>query len=64
MISREQVLEALRQVMHPEMKRDLVALGMIRDVRVEQGDVEFTLVLPFKEVPIKEDLTRSVHDDG
>ncbi len=59
MISREQVLEALRQVMHPEMKRDLVALGMIRDVRVEPGDVEFTLVLPFKEVPIKEDLMRS-----
>ena len=59
MISQEQVLDALRQVMHPEMKRDLVALGMIRDVRVEQGDVAFTLMLPFKEVPIKEDLMRS-----
>ncbi len=59
MISREQVLEALRQVMHPEMKRDLVALGMIRDVRVEGDDVEFTLVLPFKEVPIREDLMGS-----
>jgi len=59
MISQEQVIDALRQVVHPEVERSLVALGMIRDVRAEQDEVSFKLLLPFKEVPIKEDLVRS-----
>ena len=62
MIANEQVLDALRQVMHPEMKRNLVELGMIKDVVVGDGNVTFTLALPFKEVPIKDDLVRSVRE--
>jgi Mrp family chromosome partitioning ATPase len=45
--------------MHPEIDRSLVALRMIRDVRAEQNRVSFTLLVPFMEVPIKEDLVRS-----
>ena len=60
MITSEQVLGALHQVMHPEMKRNLVELRMIKDVIVEDGGVTLTLVLPFKEIPIKDDLVRSV----
>ena len=59
MISQEQVIDALQQVMHPEMERSLVALRMIRDVVAEQDAVSFKLLLPFAEVPIKEDLMRS-----
>jgi Mrp family chromosome partitioning ATPase len=59
MISQEQVIEALQQVMHPEMERSLVALRMIRDVVAEQDAVSFKLLLPFAEVPIREDLLRS-----
>ena len=62
MITNEHVLDALRQVMHPEMKRDLVELGMIKDVVATDGGVGFALVLPFKEVPIKDDLVRSVRE--
>jgi Mrp family chromosome partitioning ATPase len=62
MIADEQVLDALRQVIHPEMKRNLVELGMIKDVVVGDGDVTLTLALPFKEVPIKDDLVRSVRE--
>jgi Mrp family chromosome partitioning ATPase len=62
MITNEQVLDALRQVMHPEMKRNLVELGMIKDVGIGDGDVTFTLMLPFKEVPIKDNLVRSARE--
>jgi len=62
MTTSEQVLDALRQVMHPEMKRDLVELGMIKDVVVKDSGVTFTLVLPFKEIPIKDDLVHSVRE--
>jgi Mrp family chromosome partitioning ATPase len=63
MITDKQVIDALRTVMHPEIEqRDLVGLNMIRDVRVEGEQVTLTLVLPFKEVPIKDDLVSSVRE--
>ena len=52
MITSAQLLNALRQVMHPEMKRDLVELGMIKDVIVKEGGATLTLLLPFKEIPL------------
>jgi Mrp family chromosome partitioning ATPase len=63
MITDTQVVDALREVMHPEIEqRDLVGLGMIRDVSVKDEQVMLTLVLPFKEVPIKDDLVSSVRE--
>ena len=62
MITEKQVLEALRGVMHPEFKRDLVELEMIKDVAVEDGQVTVTLALPFIEVPVKDDLVRGVKE--
>ncbi len=62
MITNKQVLSALRKVMHPEMKRNLVELGMIKDVIVKDGGVTLVLVLPFIEIPIKDDLVRSVRE--
>ena len=62
MITSEQVLSALRQVIHPELKRNLVELEMIKDVVVKDGRVTFALVLPFKEIPIKDDLVRSARE--
>ena len=46
--------------MHPEIKRNLVELEMVRDVSVEDERVTLTLALPFAEIPIKDDLVRMV----
>ena len=62
MITKEQILEALRQVMHPEVKQDLVALGMIGEVTMGDGGVSFSLLLPFEEVPIREQLVTSARE--
>jgi Mrp family chromosome partitioning ATPase len=62
MITSKQVFNALRGVMHPEMKRNLVELGMIKDVAAEDSEVTVTLALPFKELPIKDDLVQSVRE--
>ena len=62
MNTKEQVMDALRQVMHPELERDLVELGMIVDVAVQDGRVAIVLALPFIEVPIKEDLVRATEE--
>jgi Mrp family chromosome partitioning ATPase len=63
MITEKQVIDVLRKVMHPEIEqRDLVGLKMIRDVTIEDGKVTLTLVLPFSEIPIKDDLVGSVRE--
>jgi Mrp family chromosome partitioning ATPase len=61
-ITSEQVLAALRQVVHPEMNRNPVELEMIRDIVVQDGRVTFDLLLPFKEVPVKDELLRSARE--
>ncbi len=60
MITDKQVFDALRGVMHPEIKRNLVELGMIKGVSVADEKVTLTLALPFAEIPIKDDLVRMV----
>ena len=50
----ESVLEVLKPVQDPELQKSLVALNMIRDVRVEGGNVSFTLVLTTPACPLRE----------
>jgi ATP-binding protein involved in chromosome partitioning len=56
MITDKRVLGALRGVMHPEIKRNLVELEMIRDVSVEDERVTLTLALPFQTSEVSENL--------
>jgi len=62
MITTETVYQGLRQVMHPEIKRNLVELGMIKDVAIQDGCVTVSLALPFKEIPAKDSLVRDVQE--
>ena len=56
------IRERLVQVQHPELDRTLVELGMIRDIEVRSDSVSCTIGLPFKEIPIRDDLVRSVRE--
>jgi ATP-binding protein involved in chromosome partitioning len=53
-ITEQQVLDALRHVEEPDLKQDLVTLGMVRDVRVSGLQVSFTVVLTTPACPLKE----------
>ncbi|MBE9177064.1 Mrp/NBP35 family ATP-binding protein [Oculatella sp. LEGE 06141] len=48
------VLEVLRPVQDPELQKSLVELNMIRDVKIDDGDVRFTLVLTTPACPLRE----------
>jgi Mrp family chromosome partitioning ATPase len=52
----EQVLGALRGVMDPELHRNLVELGMVRDIRISGARVRFALALTIPECPLKDQL--------
>lgn len=54
MITKEQVLDALSNVMEPDLKKDLVTLNMIQDVAIDGKHVSFTVVLTTPACPLKE----------
>ena len=48
----EDVHQAIEQVLHPEINRTLVELGMVKDIAVKHNDVTLTLVLPLLGIPV------------
>jgi len=53
-ISQEQVIEALRKVQDPELHRDIVSLGMVKELSVDDGKVRFTVELTTPACPLRE----------
>lgn len=53
-ITEEKVLAALSHVEDPDLKKDLVTLKMIKDVKIEDKKVSFTLELTTPACPMKE----------
>jgi ATP-binding protein involved in chromosome partitioning len=53
-ISKEAVLNALRKVYDPDLKKDLVTLNMVRDLEITGGQVSFTLMLTTPACPMKD----------
>jgi len=55
-----QVLTALARVVHPEQKRDIVQLMMVKDLVVKNGVVSFTMQLDEVGTPVRAPLERQV----
>ncbi|HLG03924.1 MAG TPA: Mrp/NBP35 family ATP-binding protein [Bacteroidia bacterium] len=58
-ITTEQVIEALRNVDDPDLKKDIVTLGMVKDVSIDGLNVSFTVVLTTPACPMKEMIQRA-----
>ncbi len=59
-LSKEQVIEILKQVQDPELKRDIVALGMVKEIRVEGDRVWIGLEMTTESVAIRDGVTKEV----
>ena len=53
-MTKEKVLDALRNVQEPDLGKDLVTLNMIRDIEIEGNQVSFTVVLTTPACPMKD----------
>ena len=62
MVTAEEIRDALRGVMDPEIGRSIVELGMVRDVRVDGNEVTVTLALTTMACPLKSKLAGDIKD--
>ena len=58
MITKEQVLDALKKVMDPEIHRNIVELGMVREVQVNGADVTVTIALTVPNCPLQDTIAK------
>lgn len=55
-VQEEEVLKALKTVIDPDLKRDIVSLGFVKDLRIDGSKVGFTLELTTPACPLKAEL--------
>jgi ATP-binding protein involved in chromosome partitioning len=55
-VTEEQVLAALRGVQDPDLHKDIVSLGFVKEVRIEGGAVDFTIELTTPACPVKDEM--------
>ena len=56
MANEQEVLEALKQVEDPDLHRDIVALGFVQDLKVDNSSVSLRIVLTTPACPVKAEL--------
>ncbi len=58
MVTVDQVLNSLKKVVDPELHKDIVSMGMIKDLSINDGKVAFTLELTTPACPFNSDIER------
>jgi ATP-binding protein involved in chromosome partitioning len=50
------ILDALRQIQDPDLHKDIVTLGFIKDLKIDGGNISFRIVLTTPACPVKEEM--------
>src|SRR5260370_42579806 len=61
-LSESVVLDALRQIKDPDLHKDIVALGFIKDLKIDGGEVSFRIVLTTPACPVKAEMETAAHE--
>ncbi|MEY4371741.1 MAG: hypothetical protein RL219_510 [Actinomycetota bacterium] len=61
-LTQEQVIDALRPVQDPELRRSIVDLGMVKSVRIERSDVQVQIALTVAGCPLRNEIQRRVSE--
>jgi ATP-binding protein involved in chromosome partitioning len=62
MVSVDQVLSSLRSVVDPELHKDIVSMGMVKDLTIDNGKVSFNLELTTPACPFNSDIEQDVRN--
>ena len=55
-VTKDEVLSALRAVQDPDLHKDIVSLGFVKEVEIRGGEVDFTVELTTPACPVKEEM--------
>ncbi|CAN5791976.1 Mrp/NBP35 family ATP-binding protein [soil metagenome] len=61
-LTEQLILDALRQIQDPDLHKDIVTLGFIKDLKIEGGDVSFRIVLTTPACPVKEEMEGAANE--
>ena len=60
MVEVDQVLQTLSTVIDPDLKKDIVSMGMIKDLEIKGNDIKFTLELTTPACPFNDQIEQDV----
>src|SRR5687768_922391 len=55
-LSEAVILKSLEQIIDPDLRKDIVTLGFVRDIELSGGDVSFRIILTTPACPVKEEM--------
>jgi ATP-binding protein involved in chromosome partitioning len=55
-LNQDNVLAVLRTVQDPDLHKDIVTLGFVKDVKIEGGEVDFTIELTTPACPVRDQM--------
>ena len=53
-LNEQSVLDALKNIIDPDLRKDIVTLGFVKDLEINDGEVSFRIVLTTPACPVKE----------
>jgi ATP-binding protein involved in chromosome partitioning len=61
-LNEQLVLDALRQIKDPDLHKDIVTLGFIKDLKIDGGNVSFRIVLTTPACPVKAEMESAARE--
>src|SRR5213593_2253093 len=61
-LNEQVVLDGLRQIKDPDLHKDIVTLGFIKDLRIDGSKVSFRIVLTTPACPVKAEMESAARD--
>ena len=55
-LNEQLILDSLRQIQDPDLHKDIVTLGFVRDLKIDGGNVSFRIVLTTPACPVKAEM--------
>lgn len=60
-VAHEEILGSLSQIKDPDLGRDIVSLGFVKDLQISGENVSFTIELTTPACPVREPMRESAH---
>ena len=61
-VTEQAVLDVLAQIQDPDLHKDIVTLGFIKDLKIEGGNVSFRIVLTTPACPVKDQMESAARE--